>query len=1043
MMSESAATQFAQFFQAVHGYEPFDWQKALAREVLETGGWPDVISVPTACGKTSMLDLALFELSLQARREPKQRSAARRICFVVDRRLVVDEAAEHARLLQRAIRSAVKGDRVEPALKAVAERLSSLAADPAEPLLVARLRGGVYRDDGWTNDPLTPSILISTVDQTGSRLLFRGYGVSPRARPVHAALLAFDTRIILDEAHLSTVFADTIAHIRRYQQRAKQSPLPESRHISIVRMSATAGDPTQHAFGLTDDMRNDKRLAPRLQATKQTQLIEVEVKPITKKDHPRKARELRQKNREILVSRLVAEAKKWLNSDEALITSPDSLPKVIGIVVNRVATARLVFDQLRKGVKGDPQYKTILLTGRIRPYDRDRLLKEWLPQIKAGREKSPDKPLFVVATQTVEVGANLDFDALVTEAAPLDCLRQRFGRLDRLGRRYEQNLPSPACAIIQSDQVFTEKQLRKLDEGEPQDPIYGNAIAHTWNWLKENAITEASGKKKSMWIDFGVNQLDTKLSRDHEELQRMLAPKQVAPLLFPAHLDAWVQTNPLPAPDPDIAPFLHGQADSTADVLVIWRADLNEGNHQVWNSIASLMPPLIREALPIPIYEFRAWLRNQASSEVADVEGAGLNIEGDRKDNVRRVLRWRGAKDAKVLGPDDVLDIEAIKPGDTIIVPAEYGGADEFGWNPASNTPVADVAEACLAQLIASYPANAFRRPRLRFRLSDSLFDAFVTDQPIKKKLKQLLHGILTVSEVEKTSLLSSIKNLLSILLKLVAQPALEAAIGALLRAPNQPQINFYPQMDGLVIAAAAPVLLSEELAAPPEDLEQEDPSSNATSFMPDRREVLLEDHSLHTEEMAANFAYHCGLDEEFQDALSLASQWHDEGKCDRRFQAWLRGSELKALAALSAGHVLAKSARSGQDGSRYGYSRGLRHEFVSVRLFEEAYSGNDGKSIYELAKLLIGTHHGFGRPFAPVVPESEELHPIQVARSHDGMQITVSSDHRLYRLDSGWTDLFWHMIRHYGWWGLAYLEAMLITADHVASAKEQLTVLK
>jgi len=43
--------------------------------------------------------------------------------------------------------------------------------------------------------------------------------------------------------------------------------------------------------------------------------------------------------------------------------------------------------------------------------------------------------LLVVATQVVEVSLNLDLDVLFTDPAPLEALFQRFGRVNRLGRR--------------------------------------------------------------------------------------------------------------------------------------------------------------------------------------------------------------------------------------------------------------------------------------------------------------------------------------------------------------------------------------------------------------------------------------------------------------------------------------------------------------------------------------------------------------------------------------------------------------------------------
>ncbi len=431
---------FARFYEAVHGYRPFPWQERLARKLIE-GRWPRTLALPTSSGKTSVLDVVVFALAAQAHLPATQRTVPLRTCLVVDRRLVVDEAARHARALADALAEAT-----DDILAEVAAELRRFGA-PA-PLQVATLRGGMYLDDAWAALPHQPVVITSTVDQVGSRLLFRGYGLSPQQWPVHAGLLGNDTLFVIDEAHLSQPFIDTLVAIERFRTWAE---VPVITPFRVLVMSATP-QTQDGAFYLNAADYDHPVLSARLDAAKPVRLA------------PAKLRKSKQTPEEF--ERIIIEEAQRLAAIEGV--------RIVGVVVNQVRTARRVFEALRQ------QGEALLLTGRIRPGDRDRLLQQWLPLIKANRATEPVQTLFVVATQTVEVGADISFDALLTETAPLNALRQRTGRLDRLGRRGVSHL----VIVLRED----------------GDPVYGPVSRDTHQWLIAQAKRET--------VDFGIRALD-------------------------------------------------------------------------------------------------------------------------------------------------------------------------------------------------------------------------------------------------------------------------------------------------------------------------------------------------------------------------------------------------------------------------------------------------------------------------------------------------------------------------------------------------------
>lgn len=962
------AEAFSAYFEALWGLPPFAWQRTLVERILYNGqNWPEAIALPTAAGKTACLDIAVYALASKAAQVPigARLTAARRIFFVVDRRIIVDEAFKRGSLLVKQLQEAESG-----ILKDVADQLRRLAQG-GQPLTCYQLRGGLQRDDAWAKSPLQPTIVTSTVDQLGSRLLFRAYGRSFKAWPIEAGLTSNDSLIILDEAHASQPFLETLRAVKYYQNWATE---PLGLPFQTVIMSATP--PT----GVSDVFR-DRSLEPRTPG------------------HPLGNRQLAAKPTRLKVVTLATEPQATEQLAIALAQAAEDLtagrPIATVIFTNRVATARRVYKILEERY-GD---YTVLLTGRMRPIDRDDAAADWLDRLAAERAytRCLDHPIFVVATQTLEVGANLDFDVLVTECASLDALRQRFGRLNRMGR------PGvfPAQVLIRADQVTASDN----------DPVYGSAVCHTWQWLNEHSEnTDDAGDRE---IDMGIAALDSILPSD----PGLNAPAIHAPVMLPAHVDRWVQTSPQPASSPEVALFLHGPRRANADVQVCWRADLDlKATHEKWLDALTLCPPLAAECLSVPINTLRRWMTEKEGESLdGDLEGAveerGEDASSGKPGNAhdqRPVIRWLGRDDAEV-----VSDARAVRPGDVLVIPAELGEVGALGDVPQrAGWVVSDWGER------ARVHANV--APILRLHLK--VVEQWQTGEA-KSRLMELCTEGPSFLEADPEGLGVMVRDTLTLLAAETPQSWLAKIAVHIAQDRHLPRNIALHPVNGLVVRGSN---FSDE----------DDATASGTV------RVSLPEHLKGVAEYARRFAEAMGLAPQIVDAVTLAARAHDLGKADPRFQALLHGENPWVD-----GTVLAKSDEMPKGRSAFvhvrenvGYPKGGRHELLSVRLLESQPTLLPASSSQKLRRMLVlhlvASHHGYCRPFAPV---AEDRSPCTVTVPFEGQMLRANSSTVLERLDSGISDRFWCLIRHYGWWSLAWLEAIVRLADHRRSEAEQL----
>lgn len=426
--------EFGEFFAALNPAPeeerknyPFSWQEEVLDHICEHGVWPERINAPTGSGKSSVVDIHLFANALAAVGAAPR--VPRRLCVTVGRRALVDNQVDRAYKILELMEKALADEsgesdilrRVDEALQSFQTRNDKQGNDPFE---VGHIRGELSNRTLPVTDISSCAIIAATPDMYGSRALFRGYGSTKAARPRETALLTMDTVMVLDEAHMNRQLLHTTQRIAQLQKYEADLGVPT---LQVVETTATPSTEDSESTTLGVDIEaldspNDKELHRRVYSHKELMLH-----PIDKWDgKPGNAP---------TVNAAVDAIKKFLAHREASEGSEEA--HTIGCIVNHVRTAISIKEKLTEDKEALEKEEVQLLVGRMRPSDLEKLQDE---HSKLFTTEGDESVKVVVATQTLEVGIDVDFADLVTELAPASSLAQRFGRVNRLGHRTDSKV---------------------------------------------------------------------------------------------------------------------------------------------------------------------------------------------------------------------------------------------------------------------------------------------------------------------------------------------------------------------------------------------------------------------------------------------------------------------------------------------------------------------------------------------------------------------------------------------------------------------------
>ena len=343
-----------------------------------------------------------------------------------------------------------------------------------------------------------------------------------------------------------------------------------------------------------------------------------------------------------------------------LATNESAIGKRIVVFVRKPDDARAIAETIRKhesaknklGIYADC---VEVLTGTMRGLERDELVEKpvfkdrWLNGDLDPSNESNQTPVFLISTSAGEVGFDLNADHMVCDAAPLDSMIQRLGRVNRRGQG------NATIHLILAKEPADKSEIDKA------------CIAASKLFTEDMGVSpkELAGFKSTLCAD---------------TLKAVSTPEPTMVELTDILLDTWSMTSitvPMPG-RPEVAPWLRGIADDLPQTTISWRAELDvPGFDQLdleevedWLDTHRV---LTHETLSVPSSTAARWFTDRWSNftDAQQSEVGARSVVVDRAGLKRIIVK-------------DLIDQLSRKTGDNtsairnadLILPASFGGIE-------------------------------------------------------------------------------------------------------------------------------------------------------------------------------------------------------------------------------------------------------------------------------------------------------------------------------------------------------------------------------